>query len=413
MDGEQPDRHFNFSDLDVGRHAPSALAFVLEAQHQHGQAVEGEAPDHAERIGLTQDVDVATAEDDRGQLHADNQVNNAVAAAELFVRTAKPVGQDAIFRYPVQHSIGADDRGIDGAGKDQKTDYDHKYPEYQLQHVRTDHVHGHPRNQVVLVERNADVVGDDHHGKHGSQAGKDKAEDGNDQRRPFQVAQLRTGNFAVHLGQRFFTAHGQHGVAESDQDAEQADALSPVDIFQEPKSFRAEVKVFRDRQRRQWRCVVNDRVEGPAHQYHHHHRGDLHYAERLVTGLFNPLDVFPPVITGHQQGKGGGRVIFIDMRCMPLEHGVHGARDPAVGVGGGKQFIDQAGNVLAGRNAGNGAGENIVEHQRGDAEFGEGAAQCFFHHAIHAAAGEHGAAFHVNRAHGEGKEHDAENEPWG
>ena len=78
---------------------------------------------------------------------------------EPAMRMPEPLRKNAIFRDPVQHAIGADDRGIDGAGKDQETDYDYKYPEYQLQYVRTDHVHGHPRNQIVLVERNADVVG--------------------------------------------------------------------------------------------------------------------------------------------------------------------------------------------------------------------------------------------------------------
>ncbi len=75
---------------------------------------------------------------------------------------------------------------------------------------------------------------------------------------------------------------------------------------------------------------------------------------------------------------------------------------------GGKQFIDQAGDVLSGGDAGNRAGEDVVKHQRGDAELGKGPAQSLFYHAIDAAAGKHGAAFHVDGAHGESKKHDAQ-----
>ena len=144
----------------------------------------------------------------------------------------------------------------------------------------------------------------------------------------------------------------------------------------------------------------------------HHYGGDLHDAQRLVAGFFDALDVFPPVINGYQQGKGGGGVVFIDMR-RAVKHGVHGARNPAMGVGGGKEFVDQSGDVLSRGNAGDRAGEDVVEHQRGDAELGERPAQRLFHHAVDAAAGEHGAAFHVNRAHSEGKQHHAQDEPWG
>ena len=58
-----------------------------------------------------------------------------------------------------------------------------------------------------------------------------------------------------------------------------------------------------------------------------------------------------------------------------------------------------------------GPGQNVIEHQRGDAEFGEGAAQGLLHHAVNAAAGKHRTALDVNRAHGEAEQHDAENEP--
>ncbi len=80
-------------------------------------------------------------------------------------------------------------------------------------------------------------------------------------------------------------------------------------------------------------------------------------------------------------------------------------------VGHVHQLVHQAGDVLAGGHARDRPGENVVEHQRRDAELGEGAAQRLFHHAVNAAAGEHRTAFDVDRAHREAEQHDAENEP--
>jgi hypothetical protein len=77
----------------------------------------------------------------------------------------------------------------------------------------------------------------------------------------------------------------------------------------------------------------------------------------------------------------------------------------------GQHFVHEAGDVLAGRDARDGAGEDVIEHQRGDAELGEGAAQGLFDYAVDAAASEHGTALDVDRAHGKGEEHDAEDEP--
>src|SRR5882757_10561047 len=84
-----------------------------------------------------------------------------------------------------------------------------------------------------------------------------------------------------------------------------------------------------------------------------------------------------------------------------------------MGVHGGQDFVDEAGDVLAGRDAGNGAGEDVLEHQGGDAEFGEGAAEGFFDYAVDAAADEHGTAFDVDGADSEGEEHDRDDEPGG
>ena len=77
-----------------------------------------------------------------------------------------------------------------------------------------------------------------------------------------------------------------------------------------------------------------------------------------------------------------------------------------------EQLIHQACNVLAGRNARDRPGEDVIEHQGRDAELGERAAESFLDDAIDAAAHEHGAAFHVNGTDSEREQHHAQNEPW-
>src|SRR5215469_12938511 len=57
--------NFYFADLEIERYAKFAFARLLVAKHEHSQTLHGEAPHHTERIGLTQDEDVATAEKDR------------------------------------------------------------------------------------------------------------------------------------------------------------------------------------------------------------------------------------------------------------------------------------------------------------------------------------------------------------
>src|SRR5215472_15342280 len=52
-------------------------------------------------------------------------------------------------------------------------------------------------------------------------------------------------------------------------------------------------------------------------------------------------------------GKGGRRVVYVELRGAAVKHGMHGSRNPAMRVGGSEELIDQAGNVLPGRDAGN------------------------------------------------------------
>ena len=95
-----------------------------------------------------------------------------------------------------------------------------------------------------------------------------------------------------------------------------------------------------------------------------------------------------------------------------VKHRVNARTNPAVGVSFAEQLVYQACDVLSGGNARDRSREDVVEHQRGDAQLGQRSTQGFLHHAIHAAAHEHRAALDVHCAHSEREQHYAEDEPW-
>ena len=55
--------------------------------------------------------------------------------------------------------------------------------------------------------------------------GEDEAVNRDDDRGALQVLELGMGEFPVDLRQRLFAAHGQNGVAEGNQNAEQSELL--------------------------------------------------------------------------------------------------------------------------------------------------------------------------------------------
>ena len=102
-------------NMEIWRNFPAAFSLVLMPQHQHGQAVESEAPDDAKGISFTQDIDIAATGKNREQLKKDDQIDDAVRGSKAWMRSPEPVGEDSIFRHPVQDAIGADDGGIHGS----------------------------------------------------------------------------------------------------------------------------------------------------------------------------------------------------------------------------------------------------------------------------------------------------------
>ena len=76
-----------------------------------------------------------------------------------------------------------------------------------------------------------------------------------------------------------------------------------------------------------------------------------------------------------------------------------------------QQFVGDPGQILSCGDAADWPGKDVVEHQCGNRELGQGAAQGFLDHAVHAAAHEHTAALDVDRANRIAEQHDGEDEP--
>ena len=107
-------------------------------------------------------------------LQDDDEIDDAVSGAVLAVRKAEPVGEHAVFGDAVEHAIGADDGGVDGAGQNQESDHHDKCAEDQAQDLRPPHVHGEAGDQVVFINRHPDSVRNQHHGQQGERPVKTK-----------------------------------------------------------------------------------------------------------------------------------------------------------------------------------------------------------------------------------------------
>src|SRR5882672_11736024 len=128
------------------------------------------------------------------------------------------------------------------------------------------------------------------------------------------------------------------------------------------------------------------RVDAPGDKQHHHHGDQLHDVQGFFAGIGNALGVLPPKIKSDDNGKA---------RCDEIDS-AGGERPAYVEVL--QEIIDEPSKVLAGGDAADRAGQDVVEHERGDAEFCKRSAESHFHGAIHATAHEHAAAFYVHRA---------------
>src|ERR1017187_5574600 len=165
---------FCLPDMQVPRNFPLAVARLGEAQHQHRQRLHGETPDHSEGIQRGQLVDVAPAQHDGEQLHADDQVDDAVAGAVAVVRFLKPISEHTIFSYAVQDAIRAHDGSVLRPRQNQHAHQYDEAVEQDLQASWPHQIHGDAADEVGEVLR-ADAVRDDHHRKERHQRGEQQA----------------------------------------------------------------------------------------------------------------------------------------------------------------------------------------------------------------------------------------------
>ena len=121
-DDAETDRYLHAANAQVERHLELALAGIRVAQHENGEAVHREAPDHAECIQVGEERDIAAADDDRGDLQDDDDVDDAIAGAEFRVRLAEPLAEHAVFGNAIEHAVGPDDCSVDRAGENQRSD---------------------------------------------------------------------------------------------------------------------------------------------------------------------------------------------------------------------------------------------------------------------------------------------------
>src|SRR2546429_8155886 len=96
----------------------------------------------------------------------------------------------------------------------------------------------------------ADIVRNDHYGKERDQRGKDQTVDENDRPGFFEVRELRAFDFAIDLRQRLLSTHREDGVAQSDEDGDDAEHVGKAAVREPAESAGAQPEVARLRPRR-------------------------------------------------------------------------------------------------------------------------------------------------------------------
>ncbi len=155
---------------------------------------------------------------------------------------------------------------------------------------------------------------------------------------------------------------------------------------------------------------MKHRKHTPNKQNHNHHGRDLHHLQCLVARLFDALGVLPPEVDGDQSCNRSRGAIHRKLAGRPIR--MH--RQPAHPVmrhAQPHQLVHQSDDVLPGRHPGDRPRQNVVEHQRRDAELGERPAQRLLDDPVDAAARKHAAAFDIDRSHREAEQHHAQDEP--
>ena len=394
-DQSESDRDLAIAPSEIERHLPFARLGEFIAQHQHRQRLHRKTPHHAERVGLPEQIDVAAAEQDRHDLQADDEVDEAVGGAEFAMRMAEPIREDAVLGDAVQHAVRAEDGGVDRPGEHDGADHDDERVEQQSCRHGARQVHRQAADEIVEELRPV-AVRDQHHGEKGNQRREQHRVDEDHEAGALEVLELRVGDLAVHLRHRLFAAHGEHGVAETHQQHDAGERSQPTS-FEPSERFRAVMDVRGRRERHRLIALQQDRHYAPRDQDHHHHRGQLHDAQRFLARLVHADHVLAPEIHGGEDGEARGEIRRVD----------RGAGVPEVN----DRIIDDSGEIQPGADSADGAGQYVVEQQGRHGEFRQRRAHRLVHDAIDSAAHEHAAALDVHGADRVGEQHDRQHEP--
>ncbi len=161
----------------------------------------------------------------------------------------------------------------------------------------------------------------------------------------------------------------------------------------------SQLEISRVRKRRKHRMSHANGVGTPNNQYHHHNGDKLHDVERFFAGVRNSLGVLPPEIESYRDRKSSRNAV--DRR--------RGKGTAEVGLL--REIAEKAAEVLPCGRAADRSRQNVVKHQRGDAEFRKRPAKRLLHCTVDSAAYKHAAAFYIDRPDGIGEQHDREDEP--
>ena len=118
---------------EVERNPKFTGPWSFETKYQHSQAFEHKTPEDAEGIGLTQYIHISATKKNRKQLENRYHIDDPVSCAKPRMWMTEPVGQNAIFRDPIQDPIGSNHGRIHSTGQDQDSDEDNKEMKDYLQ----------------------------------------------------------------------------------------------------------------------------------------------------------------------------------------------------------------------------------------------------------------------------------------
>jgi len=189
--------------------------------------------------------------------------------------------------------------------------------------------------------------------------------------------------FAIHLGQRFLAAHCQNRVSEADEDPDSATACGMLLKRSQPAPLEQTSDLPLSAMAADERPAPK-RSGAPGNHHDHHHGSYIHDPQRFPAGLRNPLDVLPPEINRHRNGKHRRRGID---------------RKRKIDVRTGEQIVQEsvrywpAETPLMARSG-------CSQHQRGNGKFRERAAHRFFNHPVNTAAHKYAAALDIHGPHG-------------